>query len=198
MELLIVVVGVSIAFQLNVWNDSRKKHAAEGQILQNFIVENTLNQVDSLILEGVIEKNSLLIELLSSEESEADSIRLILADLYSLSWADLATTHLDNYLEFESETSPLNEEMLLLKTNYSSTEHLIEMYLAQKQEKYSDYLSDVVDISNGLAVVDREKLYNVQFRNNLVILYFYEKTLLESYRKIAESQKKTSKLIEEQ
>ena len=44
MELLIVVVGVSIAFQLNVWNDDRKSAEAEIHLLQNFISENNLNK----------------------------------------------------------------------------------------------------------------------------------------------------------
>ena len=46
-ELLIVVVGVSIAFQLNVWNDARKEKDVERQLLENFASENRFNLLES-------------------------------------------------------------------------------------------------------------------------------------------------------
>ena len=201
MELLIVVVGVSIAFQLNVWNDTRKSTEIEDLLLQNFISENRLNQseIDSTVsrMEYTLKANPELIEMLKNDQADIDSIRLIMAGLYSISWPDLSSTHLNNYLEFESAISPLKEEMLVLKTHYISVEDLLDVYIDQKQRKYFDYLSDVLDMTDGLKLVNKEKLRDVKFRNNLLIIFFYEKSLLDTYEKIQLSQKKIAKLIEE-
>ena len=202
MELLIVVVGVSIAFQLSVWNDTRKSNEIENHLLQNFISENRLNQaeIDSTFLnmERTIKANPELIELLKKKRPDTDSIRLKLASLYNISWPDIASTHLNNYLEYESAISPLKEQMLVLKTQYLSIEELLNVYIEQKQLKYFDYLSDVVDMTDGLKLLNEEKLLEVKFRNNLLIIYSYEISLMETIKKIKVSQKKVTELIDEQ
>ena len=201
MELLIVVVGVSIAFQLSVWNDTRKSNEIENHLLQNFIAENRLNQaeIDSTFsnMEHTIKANPELIELLKKEQPDLDSIRLKLASLYNISWPDIATTHLNNYLEFESAITPLKEQMLVLITQNLSIEELSNVYIEQKQQKYFDYLSDVVDMTDELKLLNEDKLLEVKFRNNLLIIYFYEISLMETFKKIKVSQKKVAELIEE-
>ena len=201
MELLIVVVGVSIAFQLSVWNDISKSNEIENHLLQNFITENRLNQaeIDSTVstMEYTLKTNPELIEMLKNEQADIDSIRLIMAGLYSISWPDLSSTHLNNYLEFESAISPLKEEMLVLKTHFISVEQLLNVYIDQKQRKYFDYLSDVLDMTDGLRLVNKEKLHDIKFRNNLLIIYFYERSLMDTYEKIQLSQKNIAELIKE-
>lgn len=201
MELIIVVVGVSIAFQLSVWNDTRKSNEIENHLLQSFVNENQLNQaeIDSTVsnMEYTLKANPELIEMLKDDNADIDSIRLIMASLYSISWPDITSTHLNNYLEFESAISPLKEEMLVLKTYYNSIEELLNVYIDQKQQKYFDYLSDVVDMTDGLKLLNEEKLRDIQFRNNLLIIFFYERSLMNTYEKIKLSQKKIAELIEE-
>jgi len=201
-ELLIVVAGVSIAFQLNVWNDTRKSKEIEKHLLQSFIAENRLNQteVDSTVavLQYTMKINPILITLLQAPQPNLDSIRLNMAELYSISWPDITSTHLRNYLELESGTSDLREEMLALNTSYNSLRELTNMYIAQKQLKYFDYLSDAVDMTDGLKVIKKDKLFNVQFRNNLLIIYNYEIALKEAFDDIVNSQQKVSTLIDKQ
>jgi hypothetical protein len=201
MELIIVVVGVSVAFQLNVWNDTRKNNEIENHLLLSFLAENRLNQteIDSTVssMEYTLKTNPQLIEMLKNDKSDIDSIRLIMASLYSISWPDITSTHLVNYLEFESAISPLKEEMLVLKTRYISVDELLSIYIDQKQRKYFDYLSDVFDMTDGLRLLNEEKLRDIQFRNNLLIIYFYERSLMDTYKKIQLSHKKITELIAE-
>ena len=201
MELLIVVVGVSIAFQLNVWNDERKSAETEKYLLQNFSSENQLNKIEIdttlLNLNYTIEANPSLISKLKVQDPNMDSVRIIMGRLYTISWPDITSTHLNNYLGHESGTSLLKEEMLVLKTHYISVDELIDVYIQQKQEKYFDYLSDAVDMTDGLRVINKEKLLNVKFRNNLLIIYYYEKSLQATYAKIKVSQDKLMVLIDE-
>jgi hypothetical protein len=202
MELLIVVVGVSIAFQLSVWNDTRKSREVEKHLLQNFVTENRLNQAEIdtaiILMQSSMEANPALIELLKNPRSDMDSILLKMGRIYSTSWPDITSTHLDNYLGYSSASSPLKDEMLVLKTHYVSAKDLIDVYIVQKQQKYFDYLSDAVDITSGLEVVNKDKLFNIQFRNNLLMIYFYELALRETFDEIIISQKKVTELIEEQ
>ncbi len=202
MELLIVVVGVSIAFQLNVWNDTRKSREVEKHLLQNFVTENRLNQAEIdtaiILMQSSMEANPALIELLKNPRSDMDSILLKMGRIYSTSWPDITSTYLDNYLGYSSASSPLKDEMLVLKTHYVSAKDLIDVYIVQKQQKYFDYLSDAVDITSGLEVVNKDKLFNIQFRYNLLMIYFYELALRETFDEIIISQKKVTELIEKQ
>ena len=200
MELIIVIVGVSIAFQLSLWNDTRRSNEIENHLLQSFVNENQLNQaeIDSTVsnIEYTLKANPKLIEMLKDDMADIDSIRLIIASLYSISWPEITSAHLNNYLEFESAISPLKEEMLVLKTHYNSVEELLNVYIDQKQQKYFDYLSDVVDMTDGLKLLNEEKLRDIQFRNNLLIIFIYETSLMNTYEKIQLSQKKITVLID--
>ena len=200
MELFIVIVGVSIAFQLSLWNDTRRSNEIENHLLQSFVNENQLNQaeIDSTVsnIEYTLKANPKLIEMLKDDMADIDSIRLIMASLYSISWPEITSAHLNNYLEFESAISPLKEEMLVLKTHYNSVEELLNVYIDQKQQKYFDYLSDVVDMTDGLKLLNEEKLRDIQFRNNLLIIFIYETSLMNTYEKIQQSQKKITVLID--
>ncbi len=201
-ELFIVVIGISIAFQLNVWNDSRKNRQLEKDLLQSFMIENQLNQVEidsSLIrVQQAIESNLKLIEMLKSKKPNRDSIRLQLSILYQISWPDLTTTHLENFLNFNSSNTQLREEMLVLKTGYAGHKDLIKTYIEQKQLKYFDFLSDAVDMTSMLEIVDEDKVFSIQLRNNIMVISAYEVSLQEIYNRIASSQRKIVLLVFEE
>jgi len=199
-ELFIVVIGISIAFQLNVWNDSRKNRQLEKDLLQSFMIENQLNQeeIDSSLIrvQQAIESNLKLIEVLKSKKPNRDSIRLQLSILYQISWPELTTTHLENFLIFNSTNTQLREEMLVLKTGYDGQKELIKTYIEQKQLKYFDFLSDAVDMTSMLEIVDEDKLFSVQLRNNIMVISAYEVSLKEIYNRIASSQRKIVLLVD--
>jgi hypothetical protein len=198
-ELLIVVVGVSIAFQLSVWKEDRKNDEIEKNLLQNFLTENILNQneFDSMIfsIRETIGATSTLIELLKDSQGEEDSIRENLAILYQIVYPDITTTHLDNYLDYTTANSQLKEEMLVLKTNYESVRELGKFYGNLKQQKYFDFLSDVIDLTGGLVIVNKKKLFSVKFRNNLFLVLAYEQSMEGTFSKILVGQKKVTELI---
>ena len=201
-ELIIVVVGVSIAFQLNVWNDTRKNKELEHQLLQNFVPENTSNQaeLDSSLtnLKATLTAELELLDMLNNSGTSIDSIRIKMSVLYTISWSDFSTTHLENYLNFTSVPTPLTEEMLTLHGLTSSVRDLIKSYVEQKQQKYFDFLSDAVDMTSGLTVVNEDKLRSVQFRNNVMIISAYEDALIKTYHKMDSSQQSVMRLVTEE
>lgn len=198
-ELFIVVLGVSIAFQLNVWNDQRKETLTKAHLLENFISEDNINQaeIDSSLsrFDASVQTGLAVMELVKDRSSNLDSIRGLLAKLYQISWPDLNTTHLDNYLSYTSAASPLREELLVMKGGYIALDDLIKTYIEQKQSKYFDYLSDAVDMTDNLVIVDESYIFDVKFRNYLMILTAYETSMSEVLGEISRSHNKIDSLL---
>lgn len=198
-ELIIVVLGVTIAFQLNVWNDNRKTKDVEKQLIENFAAENNYNirESDSSLFykNASIETGVAFMTLLKNPESSTDSVRYYLARLYEITWPNFATTHLENYLNFTTGSTPLREEILNLKSLIESIHVLGDSYSQQKQMKYFDYLSDAVDMADNLTIINRGKIFSAQFRNNLMFIIAYEQSMAEVLEEIALSQLKLDSLI---
>ena len=198
-ELVIVVLGVSIAFQLNVWNDQRKTKKIEQQLIENFAAENAYNLDESdssLIDKRTSIRTALnLIELLQNDLLKDDTLKLYLARLYEISWPNYTTTHLENYLNFTTGSTPVREEMLNLNTLVSTIHVLGENYAEQKQLKYFDYLSDAIDMTNNLTIVNRQKVKSVEFRNNLMFIVAYEQSMAQVLDEIEQSQFRLDSLI---
>ena len=198
-ELIIVVVGVSIAFQLNVWKEDSKEKKFEKQLLLNFKAENAMNirEMDSSAInkQNSIKETLKLINLLQEDNSNSDSIRYSLANLYEISWPNNSTTHLDNYLSYTLDPSVLREEMLSLKSLYRSSDALSEKYVELKQDKFIDYLSDATDMTSNLEFVNEEKIRSVQFRNHLMFIAAYEESLFSILNDIDRSQHKIDSLL---
>lgn len=198
-ELLIVVIGITIAFQLNVWNDNSKSRQLKEDLLHSFKTENHLNNeevIESLLkVHETIDVDLKLIEMLKNSDTEMDSIRYQIAVLYNISWPEFTTTHLENFLNFNEVNSPLREEMLVLKTHYDAHALLINTYKDQKQLKYFDYLSDALDMTANLKVVKPEKVLSVQFRNNIMIISAYEQSLEQVYNQISQKQIRIDSLM---
>ena len=88
-DLLIVIIGITIAFQLNNLNESNKSKAQERDYLISFYEENRANESSlSLALEFALKtKNDIdsLKQLLLSKNYEADRIKSLSASMMALS-----------------------------------------------------------------------------------------------------------------
>jgi hypothetical protein len=136
-----------------------------------------------------------LIEYLKVTETDPDSVRILLAELYEISWPRFTTTHLDNYLNFTTGSTPLREEMLNLKTRVQAIHDLSDNYILQKQAKYFDFLASAVDMNDNLNIVDEERIFSVEFRNNLMFIIAYEQSMAEVLERIDQSQLRLDSLI---
>lgn len=198
-ELIIVVLGVSIAFQLSVWNENRNNRRLENELLKDLAYENSINKLDceeaKLALKKTNELTLELINILSNKNSSIDTIRIKLAALFSISWPDLSTTHLENYLEFKSNNSELKTDILRLKTQYIAFKDLNNQYIEIKKIEYFNFLSKVVDFSN-FAILDETRIRGVEFKNQLILIVSYESSILDLYYKILANQSKIGKKLD--
>lgn len=143
-DLLIVIVGITIAFQLNNLNESNKSKTKEKYYLKSFYEENRDNESSlSLAFEFALKtKNDIdsLKQILHSKEYEDDRIKGFSASMMALSDFN------PSLITMENITSSGDFELI---SNFEYREKLIDTYnayqtTAQLEGILSDYVNQYV------------------------------------------------------
>lgn len=143
-DLLIVVIGISIAFQLNNINEAKKTKVKEKDYLKSFYEENRDNESDfSLALEDVLKtKNDIdsLKKILLSKDYLNDKITNLTASMMAL------TDFHPSLITMENITASGDFELI---SDFEFREQLIDTYnsyqtTAQLENILSDYVNQYV------------------------------------------------------
>jgi hypothetical protein len=140
-DLLIVIIGITIAFQLNNLNESNKSTAQERDYLKSFYEENRDNELAlSLALEFALKTKKdidTLKTILLSKNYEDDRIKSLSASMMALSDFHPSLVTMENITE--------SGEFKLI-SNLEYREKLIETYNAyQTTSQLENILSDYVN-----------------------------------------------------
>ena len=140
-DLLIVIVGITIAFQLNNLNESNKSKSKEKDYLKSFYEENRDNESSlSLALEFALKtKNDIdtLKQILLSKDYEDDRIKGLSASMMALS--DFSPS----LITMENITASGDFELI---SNFENRENLIDTYNSyQTTSQLEGILSDYVN-----------------------------------------------------
>jgi len=140
-DLLIVVIGITIAFQLNNLNESNKSKAKEKDYLKSFYEENRDNESNlSLALEFAIRtKNDIdsLKQILLSKDYQNDRIKNLSASMMVLSDFN------PSLITMENITASGDFELI---SNFEYREKLIDTYNSyQTTSQLEGILSDYVN-----------------------------------------------------
>lgn len=170
-EILLVVVGILIALQVNNWNEERKLEKVSDQTLQS--LEEELTEARSN-LEKIISFNERITELsnqflageLTSDSLEKDPTQIFLLTTYAYSTLNFAITE----QELSSERTILGRQSLNEKLRVS----------------LQDYLS----------MGDLEDLLK-NFWNNEVLPYFIEKKMMVVYNRFLKNEEISTEDIQE-
>jgi len=140
-DLLIVIVGITIAFQLNNLNESNKSKTKEKDYLKSFYDENRDNESSlSLALEFALKtKNDIdsLKQILLSKDYEDDRIKGLSGSMMTLS--DFSPS----LITMENITASGDFELI---SNFEYRENLINTYNSYKTtSQLEGILSDYVD-----------------------------------------------------
>ena len=140
-DLLIVIIGITIAFQLNNFNESNKSNAQERDYLKSFYEENRDNELAlSSALEFALKtKNDIdtLKQVLLSKDYEDDRIKNLSASMMALSDFHPSLVTMENITES-------GEFKLISDLEYR--EKLIDTYNSyQTTSQLESILSDYVD-----------------------------------------------------
>ena len=143
-DLLIVIIGITIAFQLNNFNESNKSNAQERDYLKSFYEENRDNELAlSSALEFALKiKNDIdtLKQVLLSKDYEDDRIKTLSASMMALSDFHPSVVTMENITES-------GEFKLISDLEYR--EKLIDTYnsyqtTSQLESILSDYVNEYV------------------------------------------------------
>ncbi|MBE9469293.1 MAG: hypothetical protein IMY72_13370 [Bacteroidetes bacterium] len=137
-DLLIVIIGITIAFQLNNLNESNKSKAQEKDYLKNFYEENRDNEAKLISALKFSESNKknidTLKQILLSKNYEDDRIKDLPASM--MTWSDFHPA----LITMENITASGDFELI---SNFEFREKLIDTYNSyQTTSQYEDILSD--------------------------------------------------------
>jgi hypothetical protein len=192
-EIFIVIFGITVAYQLNVYYEDKKDLKLEISAIEKLHTENesNINQFESLIQDRLeLEENTreLARILFSGGNLEDDGISQYLFDINKTYKPIIQFEGMNFYLNtnYTNKNTDLKNELISLKNYYLELRDLIQYYVRMKEKYYSEFLVSEVDFGEE-RIISLEKIKSVEFKNLVVNLLSNEidlNALLEtSYQK---------------
>ena len=186
-ELIIVILGITIAYQLNLYQQERAIKQERRLLIENLQLENSSNihELDTVMQHFISqpEKLSQLVRLLQSADAPADSVQDLLYLLYSWHYYTLNTGYLATYINGNVKVDDeLTGELMTLQYNYNELKTAADLAERFRLDNIHNYLFDVIDITNHDEFRDRKVLSNVGLINRASILVGIENEHRYKYR----------------
>lgn len=143
-DLIIVIVGITIAFQLNTWNESQKIEAVVNDYIFSFNEENKVNRsnLDSVLAFSISNRKDIdsLKQILLSKDIKNDKIKVFTASMMGLPDFNPSLTTMEN-ITASGEFGLLEDSELRKRVidTYSSFNATIKL-----QELLSDYVDTYI------------------------------------------------------
>ncbi len=208
MELVIVILGITIAYQVNVYYERGINRKLELTAIENLKKENEINIEEFKSLAAyrkriTFSSERLFVLLRSKEPLPKDSAEAYLFKLVQTSTPDLQQEASNFYLSsnYGDSNLKLKNDLLTLKTYLRELMDQSESYKRDKSSEFMAFLQDAVD-HDRRKVVNIDKLRTLSFKN---ILWNqtsdeYELTRLyeQATQKLDEVQALVNEILEEQ
>ena len=190
-ELIVVFIGITLAFMLNNWREDYKSQRMEAQYMNSFYneISESGNKLDSILVDNQ-EKSQRLATALKQMQADnfpIDSAINVVADLARIS---LFIPRINTY------ESIRNSGNLNLISDYQTRLKIIAYYesfsgKALIEEYYRNYIDDYfipfflenVDLISG-EIINKNSLNSVRFRNMISGYYQLHGQLVENYEEI--------------
>ena len=170
MELLIVILGISIAYQLNIIYESRVNKGLEFSAVSNLQKEIQINMTEFESLEAYRERitkdTRRLLDQLRSGNINKDSVEKYIFSLVQTSTPDLQQQATTSYLasNYNLANLDLKNELLQLQTYFQELLELSEGYQGRKLNDFMRFLRGAVDFPEK-KVIDLSLIKTVDFKN---------------------------------
>ena len=175
-EIFIVIFGITVAYQLNVYYEDKKDLKLEDAAIEKLKAENESN-ISSF--ESMIEDRFTMEEdtrqlariLFSGGNLQEDSISHYLFDINRTYKPILQYEGLNFYLNtnYTNKNTDLKNELITLKNYYLELRDLVQYYVRMKEKYYSEFLVSEVDFGEE-RIISLEKIKSVEFKNLVVNL----------------------------
>jgi hypothetical protein len=201
MELVIVILGISIAYQVNNYKERIVNNRLEQNALLNLQKEIQINidEFESLAAyrKGIIQETTKFQKALQQGATSKDTAQKYLFKLVRTSTPDLQHQATTSYLASNYGTTniSLKNELLALQTYLQELTAVSEAYNKLKAEDFVKYLRDEVDFSNTV-IVSMNKINSLEFRNIIWNQLGYEVELNRLYKLSEEQLLKVEQSIE--
>ncbi|MCO6369222.1 hypothetical protein [Roseivirga pacifica] len=176
MEVFIVIFGITVAYQLNVYYDDKKDLRLENAAIEKLHNENELNLTtfESLIDERLqIEDDTreLARILYAGQFMQDDSLALYLFEINQIYKPLFQIEAINFYLNtnYTNKNSDLKNELISLKSNYLQLRDVVEYYVRMKEKYYNDFLVSDVDFGEE-KILSLDRIKSVEFKNLVVNL----------------------------
>jgi hypothetical protein len=155
-DLLIVIIGITIAFQLNNLNESNKSKTKEIDYLKNFYNENATNESSLILeLEYCLEKKkniATLKQILSAKKYKDNSIKNLAAGMMAFSSFSPSIITMENITasgQFELiRNIELRENLIDTYNSYETTSQLEGLLSEYAQQYVSPFFFENVRFSD--------------------------------------------------
>ena len=176
MEVFIVIFGITVAYQLNVYYDDKKDLRLENAAIEKLHNENELNLTtfESLIDERLqIEDDTreLARILYAGQFMQDDSLALYLFEINQTYKPLFQIEAINFYLNtnYTNKNSDLKNELITLKSNYLQLRDVVAYYVRMKEKYYNDFLVSDVDFGEE-KILSLDRIKSVEFKNLVVNL----------------------------
>lgn len=170
MELIIVIVGITAAFQLQIYNEKRISRQIEINSLSNLKMEIEINieEFESLkeYRSDITQHSIALLEALKNGPITSEFASEHVFKLVRTSTPDLQNQATQAYLEsnWSYTNIELKNELLLLQTQLQELQGLSSGYQDRKQSKFMDFLFDEVDFP-AFKIISMKAINSITFKN---------------------------------
>ncbi|WP_422354804.1 hypothetical protein [Roseivirga pacifica] len=201
MELVIVILGISIAYQVNNYKERIVNNRLEQNALLNLQKEIQINieEFESLAAyrKGITHETTKFQKALQQGAISKETAQKYLFKLVRTSTPDLQHQATTTYLASNYGTTniSLKNELLALQTYLQELTAVSEAYNKLKAEDFVKYLRDEVDFSNAV-IVSMNKINSLEFRNIIWNQLGYEVELNRLYKLSEEQLLKVEQSIE--
>ncbi len=202
MELVIVIVGITIAYQVNIYYEKGQNQQLERTAIENLHKENQINLEEFRSLEAyrkrISKETRSVFSILQEKNVRKDSIEAHLFFLVQTSTPDLQQEASNFYLNsnYSNANLKLKNELLTLKTYLQELLSLSAGYQQRKSEDFFKYLRDAVDFP-ARKIVNIDKLTSLEFKNILWNQGSDEIELNRLYKQAVEKLEEVQSLVEQ-
>ena len=205
LELVIVILGISIAYQLNIVYENGNNNRLEITAIQNLKKEVEINiaEFESLAdyREQITRDSRYVLQLLKSDRGiSLDSANKYIFKLVRTSTPDLQQEAANFYLNsnYSDSNIELKNELLALKTFFQELLQLSEGYSRRKEDGFKKALWDSVDFSEH-RILSLSTINSVRFKNIIWDLSSDEKELSrlfdQAFKKLKEVEQQMDRLL---
>ena len=174
-EIVLVVIGILIALQINNWNEGRKEFKKSKSLLQEFKKDLVLDTVESdyvtAKLEEQVKRESWALRLVFYDKSQSDSLRKVFFGPYYQQPVSVRT-----YTKLQNSENPnltgFSDLQNELTKYYIETKYLLDAY--NEEEKYyafENHINQVIRSKVEIDLADFPMLPQDQERAELIISY---------------------------